>query len=187
MEERDRPPRAGRVVNWRWDPGADEGRPGIPWLGVFFLLFGGLLLLQQAFPAADLAGSALVLALGLAFLFAWASGRNVLSLYAGVILTALGLPGLLQDAGLISGPGWGTLFLGLSFILIALFRASRSGGWGWQALFGIVLLVVGGSQVAARTLPGFADAERLVWPLVLLAIGLMLVLRSGGLGRARRP
>ncbi|HEX8939150.1 MAG TPA: hypothetical protein VF763_03215 [Candidatus Limnocylindrales bacterium] len=183
MDDRAGPPRAVRVTSWRWEPGDEEGRRGVPWLGVFFLLFGGLLLLQQFLPNADLAGSAVVLALGLAFLVAYATGRNVLSLYAGLILTALGLPALLQDAGFISGPGWGTLFLGLGFLVVAAFRASRRGGWGWQAIFGGVLVLVGGSQVAAHSLPGFPDVERLVWPVVLLVIGVLLLVRSGGTRR----
>ncbi len=183
MNDQGRPTRAVRVVSWSWEPGAGEHRPRVPWLGVFFLLFGGLLLLQEAFPSANLAGSALVLALGLAFLFGWLRGGNVLGLYAGMILTALGLPSLLEAAGLISGPGWGTLFLGVGFLAIAGYRRSRQAGWGWQTVLGGILVLVGGTQVAAGSVPGFSDLGRLAWPLVLVAFGAYLMIRRAGPGR----
>ena len=50
-----------RVYHWEWGPD-DTRRPGLPWIGIFLLVFGGLLLIQQAFPQFKEAGSVLVLA-----------------------------------------------------------------------------------------------------------------------------
>src|SRR3990172_12937779 len=52
------PPRVvdARVYRWEWGP--DEGRrPGPSWIGIFLLVFGGLLLVQQAYPELESAGA----------------------------------------------------------------------------------------------------------------------------------
>ena len=38
-----------RVYHWEWGPD-DTRRPGLPWIGIFLLVFGGLLLIQQLVP-----------------------------------------------------------------------------------------------------------------------------------------
>lgn len=169
----------GRPDQWSLNR-IDADRPRLPLIGVFLVLFGGLLLLGQFFPGARLIGSGLVVAVGLALLAAWAVRRTgVLGLYAGVILTALSLPNLLRDLGLIGGgSGWGTLFLGLGFITIALVRASDRGGTGWQMIVGIVLTLLGGIQVFARQLPGSPTIDGLLWPAVILLVGVWLIARS---------
>jgi hypothetical protein len=154
-------------------------RPRLPWFGVFLVLFGGLLLLEQVIPGTRAIGSGLVVAIGVALLIAWGVNRHAWQLYAGAILTAVSLPSLLQDLRVIhEGQGWGTLFLGVAFLLIALIRAGTRGGIGWQVIIGAVLTVVGGAQVAEREIPNFPSLERLVWPALILAVGLALVLRS---------
>ena len=56
-----------RVYTWEWGP--EEGRrPGLPWIGIFLLVFGALLLIQQLFPQAKALGSLVFVAIGLAFL-----------------------------------------------------------------------------------------------------------------------
>ena len=35
----------------------EHRRPGLPWIGIFLLVFGGLLLIQQVLPQAESAGS----------------------------------------------------------------------------------------------------------------------------------
>ena len=64
-----------RVYTWEWGP--EEGRrPGLPWIGIFLLVFGGLLLVQQLFPQARALGSLVFVAIGLAFLVKWAIDRG---------------------------------------------------------------------------------------------------------------
>src|SRR5580765_5847753 len=104
-----RAPGENDVRVYRWDWGPDDTRPpGLPWIGIFLLVFGGLLLLQQALPQFKDAGSVLGLAVGLAFLVKWAIDRGTGSLYLGAIITALAVPGLLNAAG-IEANGLSTL------------------------------------------------------------------------------
>jgi hypothetical protein len=171
-------PEQGRVhvVGWGWGRDADE-RPGLPWIGIFLVIFGGLLLLQQIAPEFRQAGSLFFLAVGVAFLISWAANRRTSALYVGGIVTAIALSDVLSQAGYISGDGWGTLFLGIAFILIGLIRAGGRGGWGWQFIFGGLLVVSGGSSVAAHV-AGFPEIGRYAWPVLLLVVGIALLLRG---------
>ncbi len=179
-ERRDRP-MAGDVIDlggvhvygWEWnDVGGPRGRSRLPWFGIFLVVFGGLLLLRQVFPALETAGSLLFLAVGLAFLVSWLINRGVGSLYLGSIITALAAPDLLAAANIVDGSGVGTLCLGIAFLFIAAVRVGSRGGWGWQAGLGVILTVIGGSSL---TLPGFND---LVWPILLVVLGGILLIRA---------
>jgi hypothetical protein len=167
-------PATVHVYGWEWnDIGGPRGRSRLPWFGIFLVVFGALLLLQQVFPSLEAAGSLLFLAVGLAFLVSWLVNRGVGSLYLGSIITALAAPGLLAAAGIAEGSGVGTLCLGIAFLFIALVRAASHGGWGWQAVLGAILVVIGGSSMAT---PAIND---LVWPIVLVALGGILLVRAG--------
>jgi hypothetical protein len=163
-----------RVYDWRW--GDDEKRrPGLPWIGIFLVLFGLILLVEQALPEYRRLGDVALLAAGLASLVAWVLRRGTIALYAGAFLTALALPGTIEGLqGNELGPGWGTLFFGLAFMLVAAVRLWRGGGVGWQAFYGGILLLIGGSQVAKPELAAIA------WPLLLVVIGALLLLRGRG-------
>src|SRR3954454_8097471 len=101
------------VHGWHW--GNDEDRrPGLPWIGIFLVVFGALLILERFVPAFQLAGSAFVLAVGLVLLVRWAIERGTGSLYAGAIITALALPGTLEGLGVVAGPGLRKLCLRLA-------------------------------------------------------------------------
>ncbi len=171
-----RGPEPGGVRVYRWEWGPDEGRrPGLSWIGIFLLVFGGLLLVQQAYPELKSAGSLLVLAIGLAFLVKWATSRGTGSLYAGAIITALAAPGLLNAAG-IEADGLGTFSFGIAFLFIGAVRAVSGGGWGWQLWFGGLLALVGGVSITSPSAGG------LVVPLLLVALGAVLLLRDSGRG-----
>jgi len=165
-----------RIYGWEWGPD-DARRPGLPWIGIFLLVFGGLLLMQQLFPGFEALGSVVVLAVGLAFLVKWAVDRGTGSLYAGAIITALAVPGLLNAAG-VEANGLSTFSLGVAFLFIAGVRAATGGGIGWQLWFGGLLALVGGVNIANASLGG------LILPIVLVALGAALLLRGAG-GRAR--
>jgi hypothetical protein len=163
-----RPP-AGSPRNYTWEWGPDQARrPGLPWIGIFLLVFGGLLLLQRLYPEAQSIGSVFVLAIGIAFLVRWAITRGTGSLYAGAIITALAVPGALTNAGL-GREGLGTLSLGLAFLFIALVRATSGGGIGWQAWFGGLLAVIGGANLVQPQVGG------LIVPLALVVLGVLLI------------
>jgi uncharacterized membrane protein HdeD (DUF308 family) len=86
------------------------------------------------------------------------------------------VPGIVTGFGYDAGPGLGTVSFGVAFLFIAAVRAARGGGWGWQALFGLVLLAVGIPELA---LP---DLASLVLPVLLVVLGVALLARGG-----RRP
>ena len=167
-----------RVYHWDWGPD-DARRPGLPWIGIFLLVFGGLLLLQQLFPQFEALGSVLVLAIGLAFLVKWLVDRGTGSLYAGAIITALAVPGLLNAAGVVAD-GLSTFSFGCAFLFIALVRAASGGGVGWQFWFGGLLALVGGANIAGASFAG------LLLPIILLALGAFLLLRGLGGGSRTR-
>jgi hypothetical protein len=163
-----------RVYSWEWGTGrpGDQGRrPGLPWIGVFLLVFGGLLVIQQLYPQSQALGSMLMLAIGLAFLIRWAVTRGTGSLYAGAIITALAVPSALGNAGL-SRDGLGTFCLGIAFLFIALVRAISGGGVGWQAWFGGLLALIGGVNLVQPDIGG------LILPLAIVTVGAILVVGS---------
>jgi hypothetical protein len=164
-------PGSARVYTWEWGPDQSR-RPGLPWIGIFLLVFGGLLLLQQVYPQAQSIGSVLVLAIGIAFLIRWALTRGTGSLYAGAVITALAVPGALTNAGL-AREGLGTLSLGIAFLFIALVRASSGGGVGWQAWFGGLLAIIGGVNLVQPEIGG------LLVPVALVVLGVLLLFGGG--------
>lgn len=175
--ESDRPGSGDRggsryVYGWSW--GSDEARrPSLPWIGIFLVVFGALLLVEQTLPTYRQLSDVVVLAAGLASLVAWALNRSILMLYAGAFLTALALPGTIEALGVPLGPGWGTLFFAAAFGFVALVRWARHGGVGWQAWYGGILALIGGAQVVRSDLAG------LIFPIVVVLVGLALLLRSG--------
>ncbi len=168
-----------RVHQWEWGPGAAR-RPGLPWIGIFLLVFGGLLLIKQVVPEFRSVGSVVVLAIGLAFLVSWAINRGTGSLYAGAIITALAAPGLVEAAG-FREDGLSTFSLGVAFLFIAAVRAASGGGVGWQVWLGGLLTLIGAAAMAVGSSIG-----GLLLPIALVALGVALLLRGlTGVGRFR--
>jgi hypothetical protein len=165
---------------FRWEWGREEDRrPRLPWIGVFLVVYGALLLVQRIAPQYLTTSNLVVLAAGIAFLIAWFLRRGTFSLYAGAFLTASVVPGLVDGLGYHLGAGFGTLCYGVALLLIALVRFTRSGGIGWQALIGGLMVALGASEMA---LP---DAASLILPILLVMLGLLLVTRD--LKRPRAP
>jgi len=166
-----RPPGTVRLYGWQWGP-YDTRRPGLPWIGLFLVVLGALLLLDRLVPQYHLAGSAFALAIGLAFLLRWAIQRGTGSLYAGAIITALALPDILEGLGLVAGPGLGTFCLGLAFLFIALVRWAGRRSVGWQAWVGTILALYGLTRLAIPDLGG------ILVPALLVAMGVVLLVRG---------
>jgi hypothetical protein len=166
--------RADRIQSWTWAYGnrPEDRGPQLPWIGIFLVVFGALLLLDRLLPDYKIGGSILVLAAGLAFLISWALRRGTFSLYAGAFLTAAAAPGVVSGLGYDAGPGVGTVAYGVAFLFVAVVRGARGGGWGWQALIGLLLLALG---VPELTLPDFADD---VLPVLLVVLGVLLLARG---------
>jgi hypothetical protein len=171
--ERRPPPERGGIRSYTWEWGRDEDRqPELPWVGIFLLVLGGLLLVEQVLPEYLSLGNVIVLAAGLALLLLWTLRRGTFPLYAGAFLTAAAVPGLLKGLGVVVGDGFGTLCFGIAFLFIAAVRLSRGGGIGWQALIGVLLAALGTSQLA---LP---NAASLVFPALLVVLGIILLTRG---------
>ena len=164
------PPEAGGVRAYGWQWGREEDRrPRLPWIGVFLVVFGALLLVDQALPEFFTVTNLVVLAAGLAFLILWMLRRGTFSLYAGAFLTASAIPGVLQSLNYPPPSGLGTVCYGAAFLFIAFVRATRGGGVGWQAVIGIILVALGTSELA---LPGLTAY---IVPILLLVVGVMLL------------
>jgi hypothetical protein len=160
-----------RAWAWRW--GRDEDRrPGLPWVGIFLVVFGALLLVERMLPNYERLGDVAVLAAGLASLLVWILRRSTVALYAGAFLTAIALPGTIQALGQPLGAGWGTLFFGLAFLFVAAVRSAQRGGVGWQGMYGAILVLIGGSEVIKP------DTAGLAFPIILVAIGFVLLIRG---------
>ena len=164
-----------RTWAWRWGPD-EERRPGLPWIGIFLVVFGALLLIERALPSYRGLGDVAVLAAGIASLLAWLLRRSTIALYAGAFLTAVALPGTIEALGVDLGPGWGTLFFGLAFLFVALVRWAQRGGVGWQALYGAILA---GLALFEILTPSIGDVAL---PIILVAVGVVLLLRGGRAG-----
>jgi GNAT superfamily N-acetyltransferase len=166
-----RDPGPTRVFTSRWGAEDDRG-PRVPWIGIFLVIFGSLIVLERLLPDYRNLGNVLFLAAGLAFLVAWALRRGTFALYAGAFLTAASVPGVLRGLGYDVGPGVGSVSYGLAFLFIAAVRSWRGGGWGWQLIAGAELLALGFSEMA---LP---DLAALALPLLLVALGVVLLVRG---------
>ena len=161
-----------RVYQWEWGPD-DSRRPGLPWIGIFLLVFGALLLIQQAFPQFQAVGSVVVLAIGLAFLVRWAIERGTGSLYAGAIITALAAPGLIEAAG-FHADGLSTFSFGVAFLFIGAVRLASGGGVGWQLWFGGFLALLGAVSISGASFGGY------VVPIILVVLGILLIVPNMG-------
>ena len=137
-----------RVYPWEW--GSDDThRPGLPWIGIFLLVFGGLLLLQQAFPSSRRS------ARSSSSRSDWRSSSSGRSTAAPARCTPARssprwrCPGLLNAAG-VDANGLTTFSLGVAFLFIAMVRLATGGGVGWQLWFGGLLAVIGGARSPTR-------------------------------------
>jgi len=162
-----------RTWSYGFSDRRDDSGPQLPWIGIFLVIFGALLLLDRAFPGYQIGGSVLVLAAGLAFLVVWGLRRGTFALYAGAFLTAASVPGIAHTLGYDPGQGLGTVSYGVAFLFVAVVRAARGGGWGWQALIGLLLLALGIPELA---LP---DISNYVLPALLVVLGVLLLARGG--------
>jgi hypothetical protein len=162
--------------SWTW--GDEDVRRGLPWIGVFLVVFGGILLLGQAYPNAHILGSALTTAFGVALLVSWATGRGW-GLYPGLLITAYSLPGMLVDLSVLpAGAGYGTFLFGVGLLGVAAMRYGARRTWGWQLLVGAILTLVGGNEIGTRLWPGLPSLGDLLGPLVLVLLGLVIISRA---------
>jgi len=167
-------PEAGgsyRMRSWSW---SSSDRPP-PWFAILLLVLGVGLLIELLVP--DLSfGSLLILAAGLAFGAAWLVGRVVGATVPALVLTGWGLAGVGSDLGILSGDGWGSLFIGIGFLIGWALGRVQGVRREWALVVGLVLGVIGLADVSDR-LPFDIDAA-LVIPVAMIAVGIYLIVRS---------
>src|SRR6185503_19120950 len=92
------PPERGGMRAYRWEWGREEDRrPRLPWIGIFLIVYGALLIVDRVVPQYLAASNLIALAAGLAFLILWLLRRDTFPLYAGAFLTASAIPGLVKS------------------------------------------------------------------------------------------
>ena len=168
--------RGGGIRAYGWEWGREEDRrPRLPWIGIFLIVYGALLLVDRLAPQYLRAGNLLVLAAGPRVPDRVAApARHVRAVRRRV-------PDRLRGAGPDQeprlrprAPGFGTLCYGVAFLFIAarpgVARRRASAG---RRVIGVLLVALGGSELA---LP---DAASLVLPVLLVAFGLVLLTRAG--------
>lgn len=170
------PPKAVRVDGWSFDGSWPGNRSRVPLVGVFLIVLGLFLAAGQLVREAQIGASAFFLTVGLILVYLGIRDRSDLALYAGAFVTALALSDLLSSIGVIHGAGWGTMFLGIGVIAIALIRSTAGRRLGWALGIGALLALWGGSDVAASNLN--FPTDRLVGPLLIVLLGLYVVTRN---------
>jgi hypothetical protein len=171
------PPKVVRVNQWGFeDPMPGKPRSRVTVAGIFLIVIGVLLGAGQLFPEARIGASAFFLAFGLLLVYIGVRDRRDLALYAGLLVTALALSNLLSGMDRIHGPGWGTLFLGIGVVALALIRSSSGRRWGWTLAIGLLLTLWGGSEVASTNLN--FPADRLVVPALMVMVGIYILVKT---------
>ena len=180
MNKSDQQNKAVRIDAWGFEGswGGTQTGHRIPLLGIFLVVLGLLLVAGQLFPQAQIWASAFFLVVGALLVFTGLRDRSNLALYAGVVIAALALSDLLSGVGLIHGHGWGTFFLGVGVVGLALIRSRTGRSWGWAVIVGALLALWGGSEVATSYLS--LDLDRLVVPVLIVLLGLYIIRRRGG-------
>ncbi|CAN5736985.1 hypothetical protein BH24CHL5_BH24CHL5_03350 [soil metagenome] len=171
-ERREGPEWAG----WSW---ANRGS-SFPWLGVLLVLVGIGLLVQLLFPTVG-AGSLVLLAIAVALLAGWLLSGAWFGMAPGLLVLALAITELIEDAAIFapSGddvPGLASSALAIAFGLIWLIghlrgRTRRWPLWG-LAIFGLIAVAQVSGQIT--TVPGL----QVVWPIAIIVLGVLVLVAS---------
>lgn len=172
-------PQGAEWAAWGWSGG---GR-SFPWVGIFVVLLGLALLIQQLRPGISLT-SLVLLALGIGFGTAWVVGRLRGAFVPAAVLVALAAARLGGELGYLAGSGWTALFLGVAFGLIWAVGRLQGARRDWSLWVGAVLAVIGLVQASGR-IPGLPELG-LLWPLVIIAVGGVMLLRARMTGLDRK-
>ena len=160
--------------DWSWE-GRWGRRGGFPMFGVFLIVFGLLLVGGEFFSWARVGTAAFFLAIGVVLIAVAVRDKSDLALFVGVFMAGLALSDFLSATNVVHGDGWGTLLVGIGWMLAALWRSSWGRRPGAAFVFGAILAVWGGFQVAQADLN--FPADRLVGPVLIVLLGLWIVSR----------
>jgi hypothetical protein len=153
-----------------------DSRDAIVW-GVLLVAIGGGAFALQLFPNV---GSVVVLAIGLALLVVFAILRRYAALVPGGIMTGLGAAIFAADMSVFRGVDPGGVIvtgLGLGFLSVWVLSSLTKvpGHHPWPLVPGTILTTVG----VSIALGGVFEQVVLLWPLVLVVIGVVILARAG--------
>ena len=150
--------------------------------GVILIAVGAILLVTRIAPVQS--APAWLLGLGLAFGLLGVFQRTYAALVAGMVLLGVGAGMVLGDLGLagLTLRAWRLIALGVGFVgiylLALLLRLNRA--W-WPLVPGLVLVAVGLAPFLQRLVFVPPEVEALIrswWPLLLVAVGLVVLARA---------
>lgn len=150
-----------------------SGKPSGSVVGGLVLIAVGLGLLAVQFFG-DIAGSVMVLLIGVAFLVGYGFLDAYGLLIPGAIVTGLGV-GIVLTENFNASDGVAGLSLGIGFLSIYAIDRVRSGQNRWWPLIpGGILTVLG----VGSTIVGVRELVMTYWPLILVAIGVLVIWKS---------
>ena len=164
-----------------WYVATPKRGPAVSWVGAILVLLGVALLLHQLDPRLD-AWGLVTLVFGLALVMAWAARRSGIALWLGVTLLGYGTARLLVGLDVLAGRGWTTVGIGTGFAVGWLASLARGRARTWPLLIAGLFVLVGLAQLAAE-LPELQGFDAYVGPIIVIALGLLLI----GSGLRRRP
>ena len=152
-------------------------RGGFPTLGVFLIVFGLLLVAGQFLTIAEAGIAAFFLAIGVVLILSGVRERSDFALFLGVFIAGLALSDFLTAANVIhkNDSGWGALFVGIGWVLAALWRFQWGRRLGAAFFFGVVFALWGAFQVAQTQLD--FPTDKLVGPVLIVLLGVWIVAR----------
>lgn len=153
---------------WTW---TSSGR-NISWLGLLLVVLGGAFVLMQLLPGVTFT-SLLLAALAVVFGAAWLVGH-----WTGATLPTLALGAwagarILSEMGYLVGEGWTPLFVGVALLAAWGLASVQHVRRGWALWVGLALVIFGLAGVSDLLPNGWG----LLWPLVLVGLGLFLIVR----------
>ena len=148
--------------------------PAFPWAGAILVLLGVAFLLHQLDPELD-AWGLVTFALGVALVVAWLVGRSRIALWPGAVLLGYGAAVLLLGLGVLSGPGWTTLGVGVGFLAGWVASWVRGGTSTWPLLVAGLFALIGAGQLVAE-LPELQGLDRYAAPVIVIGLGALLIL-----------
>ena len=148
--------------------------PAFPWAGAILVLLGVAFLLHQLDPRLD-AWGLVTFALGVALVVAWLARRSRIALWPGAILLGYGAAVLLLGLGVLSGPGWTTLGVGVGFLAGWVASWVRGGTSTWPLLVAGLFALIGAGQLVAE-LPELQGLDRYAAPVIVIGLGALLIL-----------
>lgn len=154
----------------------DSRNPGVI-AGVILVVVGGWWLATQFIEG--LGGEAVPLLIGIVFLALYFYNRTYGLLVAGGILTGVGV-GQVAESATKTSDGLGSIGLGLGFLAIYAVDLLHRGNTHWWPLIpGGILLVTGLASLGGP----LGDLLDYAWPVLLIGLGVVLILRAVGTRR----